>query len=171
MAATVRVEQVDPTARWTRALLAALDEELGAGGYTPDQQFGYDVTQLLDRGVVLVGAFREGALVGVGGVEVTGDHAELKRCYVVPAHRGTGVADAILDALLREARAAGAGLARLETGVHQHAALRFYRRHGFHDIPRFGPYVDSSTSVCLARGLTDDDAAGVGRPPGDRPVG
>lgn len=74
MAATVRVEQVDPTARWTRALLAALDEELGAGGYTAGQQFGYDVTQLLDRGVVLVGAFREGALVGVGGVEVTGDH-------------------------------------------------------------------------------------------------
>jgi putative acetyltransferase len=148
--ATVEVEQIDPTARWTRELLAALDAELDEGGYAPEQQFGYDVSELVERGVTLVGAFRNGALVGLGGVEVEGVQAELKRCYVLPQHRGTGVADVILDALLTEARTTGATAVRLETGVHQHAALRFYRRHGFADIPRFGPYVDGETSVCLA---------------------
>jgi putative acetyltransferase len=149
----LEVEQIDPTARWTRELLAALDAELGGSGYAPEQQFGYDVTKLVERGVLMIGAFRDRSLVGLGGVEVDGPDAELKRCYVLPEHRGTGVADAILDALLAEARAAGAAVVRLETGVHQHAALRFYRRHGFTDVPRFGPYVDSETSVCLAHEL------------------
>ena len=153
VATPVRVEQVDPTARWTRALLVALDAELAVEGYTSEQSFEYDVAQLVESRVLLVGAFRDNALLGIGGVEVDGEHAELKRCYVVPQHRGTGVAGAILDALVAEATVAGATVLRLETGVHQHAALRFYRRHGFHDIPRFGRYVDSARSVCLARHL------------------
>lgn len=159
VAAAVRVEQVDPTARWTAELLAALDAELAAEGYTPEQTFGYDVTTLVESCVLLVGAFRDNALVGIGGVQMAETAAELKRCYVVPEHRGTGVADAILDVLIGEATQAGVTLVRLETGMHQHAALRFYRRHGFHDIPRFGPYVDSATSVCLARDLTADEAS------------
>lgn len=149
----VDVEQVDPTGWGTRELLAALDAELAAEGYTEDQTFGYDVDRLVERGVVMVGAFRDRLLVGISGVEVDGTHAELKRCYVTPEHRGTGVADALLAALAREARVAGATVLRLETGVHQHAALRFYRRRGFRDIARFGPYVDSPTSVCLALDL------------------
>ncbi|HSK98114.1 MAG TPA: GNAT family N-acetyltransferase [Euzebyales bacterium] len=135
------------------ALLAALDAELDEGGYTPDQQFGYDVRQLVAAGVHLVGATRDGRLVGIAGVEVSDAHAELKRCYVDPAHRGSGVADALLAALVAHASAAGARVLRLETGSNQHAALGFYRRHGFRDIPRFGPYVDSETSVCMARDL------------------
>jgi putative acetyltransferase len=38
---------------------------------------------------------------------------------------------------------------RLETGDRQIAAVRMYRRHGFAEIPRFGPYVDSEASVCM----------------------
>jgi putative acetyltransferase len=45
----------------------------------------------------------------------------------------------------------GAGLLRLETGDRQHAALRFYARHGFTEVPRFPPYVDSETSICMQR--------------------
>jgi hypothetical protein len=31
--------------------------------------------------------------------------------------------------------------------------MRFYARHGFQVVDRFGPYVDSATSVCMARQL------------------
>jgi putative acetyltransferase len=31
--------------------------------------------------------------------------------------------------------------------------MRFYARHGFEVVPRFGPYVDSATSVCMQRHL------------------
>ena len=40
---------------------------------------------------------------------------------------------------------------QLETGNQQKAAIAFYRRHGFAEVPRFGPYVDSETSVCMQR--------------------
>jgi putative acetyltransferase len=35
----------------------------------------------------------------------------------------------------------------------QHAALGLYRRHGFAEVPRFPPYVDSETSICMQREL------------------
>lgn len=137
------------------ALLAALTVELADGGYAPEQTFGYSAEQLLARGVHLVGARVDGRLVGVGGAEVDGASAELKRFYTVPEFRGRGVADAVLGALLAHARTAGAAVVRLETGDQQQAAMRFYRRHGFVQIPRFGPYVDSATSVCFERRLDE----------------
>ncbi len=79
--------------------------------------------------------------------------AELKRFYVEPAHRGRRVADAVIEALVEHARAHGATALRLETGDKQHAAMRFYARHGFDVVPRFEPYVDSATSVCMQREL------------------
>ncbi len=149
----LRIEQIDPTARWTAALLRELTAELASGGYAPEETFGYDAEQLLERGVRLLGAFTERELVAMGGVEIDGEDAELKRFYVRPEHRGSGAAQQILDALVAEAERSGVRRLRLETGIHQHAALRFYRRNGFVDIPRFGPYVDSETSLCLERVL------------------
>ncbi len=76
------------------------------------------------------------------GVELTGDGtAELKRFYVDPLHRRTGAASAIITALLSYAATAGARVIRLETGIEQHAAIRFYARHGFEHIEPFGPYL------------------------------
>lgn len=59
----------------------------------------------------------------------------------------------MLDALVAQARERGVGVLRLETGDRQRAAIAFYARHGFVPVPRFGPYVDSATSVCLQRTL------------------
>lgn len=136
------------------ALLDALTEELAGGGYTEDETFGYSLEQLEHSGVHLVGARVDGALEGVGGVELDDAGAgELKRFYVSPAHRGTGVADALIGALVEHATSEGAQVLRLETGDRQHAAIAFYRRHGFRVVPRFGPYVESATSVCMERPL------------------
>ncbi|SHG31290.1 Acetyltransferase (GNAT) family protein [Jatrophihabitans endophyticus] len=135
-------------------LVDALTAELASSGYDESEMFGYSVERLEAGGVHLVGASDDGAYVGVGGVEVADDGtAELKRFYVLPSHRGRGVASAVITALLDHAAAAGAHLVRLETGVHQHAAIRFYARHGFEPIAKFGPYVDSASSVCMARSL------------------
>lgn len=136
------------------ALIDALTVELADSGYSDDETFGYSLDQLEVSGVHLVGASHDGTLVGLGGVELQEDtFAELKRFYVDPAHRGQGVADALIETLVEHARAHGATTVRLETGDKQHAAMRFYARHGFEVVPKFGPYVDSATSVCLAREL------------------
>ncbi len=142
----VRVELRDPR---VMALLDELTSELALGGYTADQTFGYSLEQLEQSGVHLVGVDVGDHLVGVGGIELQGDAGELKRFYVAPAHRGTGVADAILAALIEIAVDHGVDVVRLETGNKQPAAIAFYRRHGFIEIPRFGPYVNSETSVCM----------------------
>ena len=148
----VRVLPVRATDPAVAPLLAALTAELAGAGYTPDQTFGYTADQLERAGVHLVGAEVGGRLVGVAGLEADGaGGGELKRFYVEAGHRGTGVADALLAALVEHARGHGVRVLRLETGDRQEAALRFYRRHGFTPIPRFGPYVDSATSVCLER--------------------
>jgi GNAT superfamily N-acetyltransferase len=79
--------------------------------------------------------------------------AEVKRMYVVPHRRGTGVATAILRALEEAAVARGWATLRLETGTEQPDAQRFYEREGYHPIPLFGVYVGSTLSVCYERTL------------------
>jgi len=134
------------------ALLDALTSELAREGYTPSETFGYTVDQLEQSQVYLVGARVNGQLVGLGGLERQGDGVgELKRFFVVPEYRGSGVADAVIMALIEYAQANGLDVLRLETGDKQHAAIAFYRRHGFMEMPRFGPYVHSATSYCMQR--------------------
>jgi hypothetical protein len=61
---------------------------------------------------------------------------ENKRFYLVPDARGSGVAATLLQARVEYARGSGVQHPlRLETGDQQHAAIRFYRKHGFTDIP------------------------------------
>lgn len=142
-----------------RALVDELTADLATEGYLPESTHGYDVATLLARGVTFVVARVDGTPVGCGGVQVVRDpgseaFAELKRMFVRPAHRGTGVSRAILRALLRHAEADGVRVLRLETGVRQHAALAFYRREGFTEILPFPPYRPDPESVFLERRLT-----------------
>lgn len=138
--------------REVTALLDALTSELALSGYAATETFGYTVEQLERSAVHLVGARVAGRLVGVAGIELQPDGiGELKRFFVGPEHRGTDVADSLITALMQYAHERGAHLLRLETGDKQQAAMAFYRRHGFVEIPRFGPYVRSATSYCMQR--------------------
>lgn len=137
------------------ALLDALTSEMSVEGYTAEQTFGYTTEQLQSANVYLVGARVDGRLAGVGGLELQRcGVGELKRFFVTPEFRGAGIADAMLDALLKYARVHGVDVVRLETGDKQRAAIAFYRRRGFVEIPRFGPYLASQTSVCMQRRLS-----------------
>jgi len=154
------------------ALMEALTVDLATGEYLPEQTFGYSAEQLEAKGVRLVGVRVDGALAGIGGIELQGGGvAELKRFYVVPASRGAGIADAVIAALLDHATSQGVTTVRLETGDRQYAAIGFYRRHGFVEIPRFAPYEDSATSVCMQRDLDRRvrvRSSRAPRTPGDR---
>jgi ribosomal protein S18 acetylase RimI-like enzyme len=59
----------------------------------------------------------------------------------------------ILDHLAGHARASGVALLRLETGIHQLAAIRLYEREGFCRIPPFGPYTSDPLSLCYEKRL------------------
>ena len=88
--------------------------------------------------------------IGCGGLrqldEVSG---EIKRMYVIPTARGTGAADAVIDALEAFARTQRWTHLRLETGDRQPDAVSFYRRRGYERIPNFGHYASSDNSLCF----------------------
>lgn len=92
--------------------------------------------------------------VGCGGLRTLDEqHGEVKRMYVVPQRRGTGVSVAILRHLEDEARRRGWDRLVLETGTEQPDAVRFYEREGYTSIPLFGYYVGSDLSLCFEKRL------------------
>jgi len=95
-----------------------------------------------------------GTPLGCGGLrDLERGRAEIKRMYVVPERRGTGVSVAILRALEDAARDRGVETLVLETGTEQPDAIRFYEREGYARIPNFGAYAASDISICYARPL------------------
>lgn len=67
--------------------------------------------------------------------------AEIKRMYVVPSARGTGVGAQMVQALEEAARNIGIKRLVLETGTKQVAAQKMYLRQGYHSIGKFGDYI------------------------------
>jgi putative acetyltransferase len=122
-----------------RALVGELNDELGAL-YPPEQRHGLPLDAIFQPHIRFFVVRKQGAAAGCGGVALFADFAEVKRMYVRPALRGQGVADAIMDRLIGEARAADISVLRLETGIVSFAAIRFYRRCGFQSCPAFEPY-------------------------------
>lgn len=82
--------------------------------------------------------------------EMAGE-VEMKRLYVRPASRGTGVADDLLAAIEQVARSEGVARIVIHTGDRQHAALTFYGRRGYTPIPVFPPYEAVTYSLCFEK--------------------
>ncbi|MFI5776064.1 GNAT family N-acetyltransferase [Nocardia sp. NPDC051570] len=78
---------------------------------------------------------------------------EVKRMFVRPRHRGTGMADLLLAAAETAARDLSAPRVVLQTGHLQPEAVRFYERSGYHRIPLFPPYEHLPLSNCFAKHL------------------
>lgn len=79
--------------------------------------------------------------------------AEIKRMFVVPARRGGGLAERILNELESWAKELGHTASILETGRNNPAAIRLYFKSGYMEIPNYGPYENLGTSVCMKKTL------------------
>lgn len=138
------------------ALLHAYFEELGARYWEYEGDWAeFEAELTADVRFLLAREADGGAPVGCCALQrnpKTGlDGLELKRMYVEPGRRGSGLAKSLLDAADALARELGAPQLYLETGVRQPEAVRFYERHGFTVIPRYPPWVESDLSICYAR--------------------
>jgi GNAT superfamily N-acetyltransferase len=154
---SISIARAELTDSASRALIEALNAELREAYSEPGaNHFHVDPAEVRDgRGAFLV-VSREGTPVGCGAVRLIDDETgELKRMYLAPSVRGTGLGRRLVEALEAEARALGARRLVLETGVRQLAALALYRATGFQPIPLYGEYcLSPETSICLGKDLS-----------------
>lgn len=132
------------------AILAAVH----ATAFPPRERWGADAISLQ---LALPGVF--GFLDPRGGMllaRVTADEAEILTLAVEPRARRQGVATALLQHALTEARTRGARCMLLEVSVENAAARALYDRTGFVEVgrrPRY--YADGSDALVLRAGLPD----------------
>ncbi|MCI3225957.1 GNAT family N-acetyltransferase [Streptomyces sp. NP-1717] len=149
----MKVEQVMWDDTDAVALRARQRAEIAERYGTPDSEPGVPPSQA-DMAVFFVAYEDDGTAVGCGGLRALGAGiGEIKRMYVAPASRGSGVAPRVLAALEEWAREQGWSSLRLETGDAQPDAVRFYTRSGYGPIPAFGAYAESDNSLCFERPL------------------
>ena len=135
-----------------RALVQLLDQDLAErDGAEHGFYAQYNTIAQLDHVVV---AYLGSEPVGCGAFKPFDANAvEVKRMFVQPAHRGQGVAQAVLAELEKWARELGYASCVLETGKRQPEAIRLYERSGYAHIPNYGQYVGIENSVCLQKHL------------------
>jgi GNAT superfamily N-acetyltransferase len=102
----------------------------------------YDIEFDPPNGLFMI-AWRNGTPVGCAGWRSHGEEdeiAELKRMYVTPDARGTGIAEALLAGVEDAARSAGRIRMILECGDRQPEAVALYFKCGYSKIDNFGFY-------------------------------
>jgi GNAT superfamily N-acetyltransferase len=137
---------------------AELTQRYGSGDENPIESVQFDPPE----GAFLI-AWLDGQPVGCGGWRTIShfredsglaeDVAEIKRMYVSPVARSSGVATELLAALEASARDSGMRRVVLETGLAQPEAIAFYTKMGYERIPNYGYYKDSPDCVSFGRDL------------------
>jgi putative acetyltransferase len=149
MAVVITLEH--PGAPEAASLIAELDAHLEPL-YPSESRHGFSVQKLIAESVAFFVVRVDGAPAGCAGIKLFSvEYGEVKRMYVRPEFRKLGLARLLLDHLSDHARKHGIDKLRLETGIHQHAAIRLYEHVGFQRIPPFGEYREDPVSRCYEK--------------------
>ena len=155
-AATCVVRRADPSAPEALRLVRQLWEELGAL-YPEVNGPPFSPNDMVGERTAFVVAWWEDEAAGCGAFHPISDEesdvAEIRRMYVEPHLRRRGIARVILAELERLARECGFAVARLETGLRQPNAIRFYETSGYRRIEPFGRHRGDPLSVCFEKAL------------------
>lgn len=123
----------------------------------PESQHALNLDELNQPMVRMWVALAGDTLVGTAALAqlVTG-HEELKSMRTDPARRGSGVASALLQHVLDDARSRGVDRISLETGSMAFftPARALYAKHGFVECEPFGKYVLDPNSTFMTLELT-----------------
>jgi putative acetyltransferase len=118
----------------------------------PGTVFALEATALKASDVTVWTAWSDDAIAGIAALkQLSQRHGEVKSMRTHPAFVRRGVASALLEHLIQEARARGLTQLSLETGKGAtfDAALTLYRRRGFLEGAPFADYRPNGHSVFL----------------------
>jgi putative acetyltransferase len=149
----IEIRQVDPADEEVQALIEQLDA-YQAALYPAESNHLDPLPELKKANVYFAGAFLDGRLVGTGAVKKLEGYGEIKRMFVLPECRGKGLADSLLQKLENHLTESEIFTARLETGIHQRAAIAFYERHGYSECGPFGAYQPDPRSRFMEKHMT-----------------
>jgi putative acetyltransferase len=123
--------------------------------YPPENCHLVSAEALTGPGTVMLGAFLGESAVGIVGLVSHSDGAkgEIKRLFVSPAHRGAGIATALMDQVESTAQEWGLALIQLETGVRQPESISLYSRLGYTTRGPFGTYREDDYSIFMEKKL------------------
>jgi ribosomal-protein-alanine N-acetyltransferase len=104
------------------------------------------------------GAMRHRSLIGYIFAVIIPDEAHIGNLAVAPSERGRGVAQELLDELVRDAGQAGVTRVTLEVRAANHTARKFYYKNNFIDIAIRKNYYRSPVedAIVMYRVLPED---------------
>jgi putative acetyltransferase len=133
------IAQEDPRRPDAAHLVRELDcmfEEL----YPAESNHLLDIETLAKPDIRFFVVRRNGEALGCGALWIRESYGEVKRVYVKPTARGLKLGHLILERLEEEARRCKLTVVKLETGIHQPAALGLFAAAGFSKCGAFGDY-------------------------------
>ncbi len=149
----IRCIQTNSDNEQFRKLVGELDAELKIRD--GEDHLFYAQFNKIDTIKYVIVAYENKLPVGCGAIkEYAADVMEVKRMYVLPGNRNSGIASTILKELERWAIELKMGKLLLETGINQPEAIALYKKNGFALIPNYGQYQNIINSVCFEKVLT-----------------
>jgi putative acetyltransferase len=148
---SLAIREDDLSGEATRTLLALHLSAMHANS-PPGHVFALDLSGLKAPGVTVWTAWEDDEVAGVAALkDLGGEAGEIKSMRTHPLHLRKGVAAALLDHILAEARRRRMTRLSLETGSGPafEPALALYRSRGFADGEVFGSYVRSDFNQFL----------------------
>ena len=90
--------------------------------------------------------------IGCGAIKkYNAQTVEIKRMYVIPAYRRKEIAKKILLSLENWARELSYTTCILETSIRMESAKKLYRKNGYVEIAKYGPYSKEDDSICFEK--------------------
>jgi putative acetyltransferase len=146
------IKPVDPNQIEVMHLIEHLDA-YQSSLYPPESNHLDSIDELSQSNAFFLAAYMGSEICGIGSVKLIDDYGEIKRVYLPSNQRGKGVAQAIMKELENHLIKQAVTFARLETGIHQKAAIRLYETLGYYRIDPFGEYKVDPLSVFMEKKL------------------
>lgn len=146
------IKPVDPARTDVVHLIEQLDA-YQSSLYPPESNHLDSIDEMFKSNAFFVAAYSGSEICGIGSVKLIDDYGEIKRVYVPSNQRGKGIAKAIMKELESYLVKQAVTCARLETGIHQKAAIQLYAKIGYYRVDPFGEYKADPLSVFMEKKL------------------